>query len=105
MLAQAPHEGAKYPAIKVIDFGLSRCYEEGEFMKRAVGTPYYIAPEVLDRHYNKACDIWSIGVILYVLLCGYPPFNADTDEQIHQRIRSNEPHVFQKRIGKMLVVR
>ena len=94
MLAQAPHEGAKYPAIKVIDFGLSRCYEEGEFMKRAVGTPYYIAPEVLDRHYGKACDIWSIGVILYVLLCGYPPFNADTDEQIHQRIRSNEPHVF-----------
>ena len=94
MLAQAPHEGSKYPAIKVIDFGLSRCYEEGEFMKRAVGTPYYIAPEVLDRHYSKACDIWSIGVILYVLLCGYPPFNADTDEEIHQRIRSKEPHVF-----------
>lgn len=63
-------------------------------MKRAVGTPYYIAPEVLKRHYGKECDIWSIGIILYVLLCGYPPFNADTDAEIHAKIRSNESHVF-----------
>ena len=94
MLAVPPHDGQKYPPIKVIDFGLSRCYEEGKFMKRAVGTPYYIAPEVLKRHYGKECDIWSIGIILYVLLCGYPPFNAETDAEIHAKIKSDETHVF-----------
>lgn len=43
------------------------------------GTPYYIAPEVIQGHYNEACDMWSLGVIMFVMLFGYPPFHADSD--------------------------
>ena len=50
------------------------------------GTPYYIAPEVIKEVYDEKCDIWSLGVIFYVLLCGYPPFNGDTDVEIIQNV-------------------
>ena len=58
--------------IKIIDFGLSRHDDENAgIMNMKVGIPYYAAPEVLKRRYTKACDLWSIGVIAYILLCGY----------------------------------
>ena len=65
--------------IKVIDFGLSKNYDDGEVMTTKAGTPYYIAPEVLKGKYDKSCDVWSSGVILYILLSGVPPFYGDTD--------------------------
>jgi calcium-dependent protein kinase len=54
------------------------------------GTSYYIAPEVLERNYNEMCDIWSLGVILYLMLTGCAPFNGATDDEIHAKIRTGK---------------
>lgn len=56
-------------------------------MREKFGTPYYIAPEVLNNRYDEKCDLWSIGVILYILLCGYPPFNGANDDQITKKVK------------------
>ena len=73
--------------LKIIDFGLSRYDDEVSHMTTKVGTPYYIAPEVLTRSYDKECDLWSIGVIMYVMLCGYPPFYGVTDAEIFASVK------------------
>ena len=57
-------------------------------MVSRTGTPYYMAPEVLNGSYDESCDMWSIGVITYCLLCGYPPFNADNDAQLYRKIQT-----------------
>jgi len=66
--------------IKLIDFGLSRTFSPDKKMYSRLGTPFYIAPEVLKKKYDQRCDIWSIGVILYILLSGRPPFVGKNDE-------------------------
>lgn len=78
--------------IVIIDFGLSRFGpdEQVGFMKTKVGTPYYIAPEVLNRHYDKSCDLWSVGVVVYILLSGIPPFYGESDQDIFRMIRKAE---------------
>ena len=76
--------------IKIIDWGTARFFDKSKKMNRISGTPYYIAPEVLAEKYDEKCDIWSCGVILYILLCGYPPFNADTDELILEKIKTGK---------------
>lgn len=73
--------------IKIIDFGTSRKFETNKMMTNSHGTPYYIAPEVLLNRYNEKCDIWSCGVILYILLCGLPPFNGRTDTEIMENVK------------------
>lgn len=73
--------------IKVIDFGTSNYVQKNKNLKLKVGSPYYIAPEVLQGSYNEKCDIWSCGVILYVLLVGYPPFNGDSTKDLFEAIK------------------
>jgi len=67
--------------LKLIDFGLSQCYKPKEVMRKYVGTSYYVAPEVIDGCYDAKCDVWSIGVIAYMLLSGVPPFYGTTDSE------------------------
>ena len=77
--------------LKIIDFGFAITIPPGKREKSMVGTPYYIAPEVLKRNYNEKCDIWSMGVILYILLCGYPPFNGKNNRELYNEIQFREP--------------
>jgi len=73
--------------IKITDFGLSKDFEDGGEMKTSCGTATYVAPEVLlATGYSPACDIWSIGVITYVLLCAHIPFDGTTENQVFQKI-------------------
>jgi len=74
--------------IKIADFGLSKDFGE-EQLQTSCGTPDYVAPEVLmGEPYDMAVDIWSIGVISYVLLCGFPPFYGETQKELFENIMS-----------------
>ena len=78
--------------IKLIDFGSAKQFEPHTKMNKFIGTSYYIAPEVLKENYDEKCDIWSCGVILYILLCGYPPFNGNSNVDIYHNIQNNPPY-------------
>ncbi|KAJ0876857.1 putative protein kinase CAMK-CDPK family [Helianthus annuus] len=72
--------------LKTIDFGLSVFFKPGEMFTDMVGSPYYVAPEVLRKFYSQECDIWSAGVIIYILLCGVPPFWDETESGIFDQV-------------------
>ncbi|XP_037458013.1 uncharacterized protein LOC119329119 [Triticum dicoccoides] len=76
--------------IKLADFGLATYTQPGQRLSGTVGSPFYIAPEVLAGGYNEAADVWSAGVILYILLSGIPPFWGKTKSKIFECIRSTE---------------
>lgn len=74
--------------IKLADFGLATYIRPGQSLHGTVGSPFYIAPEVLAGGYDQAADIWSAGVILYILLSGVPPFWGKTKSQIFDAVRA-----------------
>ncbi len=87
--------GNLWSPLKLIDFGLSTHFTPGHKLSRVVGSSYYIAPEVLKKSYTEACDLWSLGVIVYMLLSGAPPFFGSNEEGIKASILKGEysfPH-------------
>lgn len=73
--------------LKIIDFGVSCMFDHNKMLSIKAGTPYYTAPQILEGRYDKACDLWSCGVILYFLLSGEQPFPGKNDEEVFQKIR------------------
>lgn len=89
------------PDIKIIDFGMAHRFIQGEEYKSMGGTPQYIAPEIINyQPLSTAADMWSIGVITYILLSGLSPFQGDTDEETLKNIIALkyefEPHYFKQ---------
>jgi calcium-dependent protein kinase len=80
-ILMGPTKEGRY-RIKIIDFGTAQSFKKDTKLKSVLGTPYYIAPEVLLRNYDEKCDVWSCGVILYILLSGTVPFYGETDAEI-----------------------
>lgn len=68
--------------IKINDFKSGRCFSYNKKLNKKVGNPYYIAPEVLKRKYAEKCDVWSCGIIMYILLCGRPPYSGISEKQV-----------------------
>ena len=81
--------GEEYFDIKIIDFGNARIFDKKTITNNSiVGSSYYIAPEVFLRKYNKECDLWSAGVILYMLIVGSPPFYGENDKKVFSNIKT-----------------
>ena len=76
-----------YHPIKIIDFGTAKVFQKEKAEHVLIGSAYYIAPEVLSRNYTELCDLWSCGVIMYILLTGRPPFNGSNEEEIMKKIK------------------
>eukprot|EP00298_Acanthocystis_sp_HF-20_P007723 c17244_g1_i2.p1 GENE.c17244_g1_i2~~c17244_g1_i2.p1 ORF type:complete len:191 (+),score=75.90 c17244_g1_i2:48-620(+) len=85
------HEGADSP-IKIVDFGFSKIFDRDDHgLQTVCGTPAYVAPEVLrKRGYGPEVDMWSIGVITYVLLCGFAPFFDENRDALLRKILKGE---------------
>ena len=80
------HDGNQID-ISLIDFGLSKILEKDQqTMRTRIGTPYYVCPEIIRGTYTKQCDMWSVGVLAYILLCGYPPFHGESEADLFDRI-------------------
>lgn len=85
-------------SIKLIDFGLSRNHGQNDaYTTNPVGSPYYQSPGILTHKYDRSCDLWSIGVLTYILICGYPPFNGASNDEVHNATLDGNV-VFEERI-------
>ena len=77
--------------IKISDFGLARFLQEDKFATTTCGTPGYVAPEVLEElPYNSACDFWSVGIVMFILLAGEPPFFHEDNFELFELIKQCE---------------
>lgn len=81
--------------IKIVDFGLSNQYSIGEKLKTACGSPCYAAPEMIAGKQYECCgvDVWSCGIILFAMLCGYLPFEDENTNKLYKKILSGDLHL------------
>jgi len=85
LIESSEEKNKEFFHIKVIDFGTCEILKKKKLTEQ-IGTSFYIAPEVLKNGYNEKCDLWSCGVILYILLCGSPPFYGKNEKEIFRKI-------------------
>lgn len=78
--------------LKLIDFGLSKRQRKGKALQTIAGTPYYMAPEIQSGQYDAQCDNWSVGVLLYVFMSGYLPFQGSDRNEVFEKIRNADYH-------------
>ena len=79
--------------VKIADFGFAKRFESFQELTTSCGTPGYVAPEILNsskQWYGPQVDVWSLGVIMYILLVGYPPFTAETQPALFRKIKRGE---------------
>ena len=74
-------------SIKIVNFEISTKFKKDVPLTEKIGTPYYIAPEVLERKYGPKCDVWSCGIIAYICLYGKAPFEGASDMEILKRVK------------------
>ena len=77
-------------SVRLIDFGLSKASRGNRNLTTVAGTPYYMAPEVLEGNYGAKADIWSLGVLMYTLVSGYLPFQGQTSAEVFRKIKEAE---------------
>jgi calcium-dependent protein kinase len=82
---------------KIIDFGISLKFSKDSKLQDKTGTILYVAPEVLKGSYDEKCDIWACGVLLYLILCGYPPFYGNSRQSVMKKILK-ENHSFENSV-------
>jgi len=86
-------EGCKdFKCAKIIDFGIAAEFDGRSKLNEEIGTPFYMAPEVMTGKYDEKCDVWSLGVICYMVLTGTPPFYGENNEEIKQKILKGTPN-------------
>ena len=86
--------------VKIIDFGTAKIFDKNKIPKAVVGSIYYIAPEVLLKKYGKECDMWSLGVILYMFIVGHAPFDGKNNKEIMEKIKEGKYLKTEKRWKK-----
>lgn len=77
-------------SIKVYDFSTATKFTNERPLTDTVGTPYCMAPEILSGGYGQKCDEWTVGVVMYMLLTGNPPFDGETDKEVLRNVRQGK---------------
>jgi len=93
VLLKKNHIQGEDPSIKVIDFGIASFSKNKNKLMDVCGTPTYMAPEVIKGCYDDKCDIWSLGVMLYIMLCGNMPFSGMSIDQLFYNIKYKEVEI------------